>query len=146
MCYASLKEIADGSSGNDSKGKQNLRKSATFMQLLKVFEKQMARGLSMHPKMDTLRTLLIQHFGQEMLNAAEQPVTILGKPKQSRAMVFVSFRECVEEIVELLNKENPMIRAKPFIGQSTDKQSKKGYTQKQQLEVRLSTLPLMTAH
>ncbi|CDO72426.1 hypothetical protein BN946_scf184977.g126 [Trametes cinnabarina] len=130
MCYTYLKSIADGL--DDSSSKKAIRKMEGFTALMKEFEKQAARGFSMHPKMDTLRTLLIDHFANQLPDDANGPSAPNGP---SRAMVFVSFRECVEEIVELLNKESPIIRAKPFIGQGTDKQGKKGYAQKEQLEV-----------
>ncbi|KAI0651647.1 hypothetical protein C8Q79DRAFT_49688 [Trametes meyenii] len=132
MCYGFLKGIASGQ--DDSNAKKAIRKMEGFTNLMKLFEKQAARGFAMHPKMDTLRTLLIDHFAKQLPDDHEGPAQ--GAPGgRSRAMVFVSFRECVEEIVELLNKESPIIRAKAFIGQGTDKQGKKGYAQKEQLEV-----------
>lgn len=130
MCYGFLKEIVD--TQDDTGAKRNLRKSDGFKSLMTKFEEQAERGFSMHPKMDVLRTLLIDHFGQQLPDDVEGSD---AQPGQSRAMVFVSFRQCVEEVVELLNKESPMIRAKAFIGQGTDKQGKKGYAQKEQLEV-----------
>ncbi|KAI8995314.1 P-loop containing nucleoside triphosphate hydrolase protein [Trametes punicea] len=129
MCYTYLKDIANGA--DDSGAKKAIRKMEGFSDLMKEFERQAARGFSMHPKMDTLRTLLIDHFAKQLPDNDE----LDARQLQSRAMVFVSFRECVEEIVELLNKESPIIRAKPFIGQGVDKQGKKGYAQKEQLEV-----------
>ena len=54
---------------------------------------------------------------------------------ESRAMVFATYRENVGEIVDALNQEHPMIRASRFIGQGIDKQGRKGYAQKEQLEV-----------
>ncbi|KAI0762783.1 hypothetical protein C8Q74DRAFT_1458838 [Fomes fomentarius] len=130
MCYGYLQDVVKGE--DDTGGKKALRKSDTFKKLIKTFEEQAARGFSMHPKMDVLKTLLVDHFAKQLPEDAEGSNV---SSRQSRAMVFVSFRECVEEIVELLNKESPIIRAKPFIGQGTDKQGKKGYGQKQQLEV-----------
>lgn len=53
-------------------------------------------------------------------------------------MVFMTFQEAVDEIVEVLNFERPLIRAHKFIGQGTDKQGKKGLAQKKQLEVSVS--------
>nr|VWO96633.1 ATP-dependent RNA helicase CshA (EC [Ganoderma boninense] len=130
MCYGFLKEIVDAQ--DDSNAKRNLRKSDGFKSLMNKFEEQAERGFAMHPKMDVLRTLLIDHFAQRLPDGAEEND---AQPSESRAMVFVSFRQCVEEVVELLNKESPIIRAKAFIGQGTDKQGKKGYAQKEQLEV-----------
>ncbi|KAI0768490.1 hypothetical protein BD413DRAFT_562373 [Trametes elegans] len=130
MCYGYLKSIVSGDDDNGSK--KALRKMEGFTNIMKEFDKQAERGFSMHPKMDTLRTLLIDHFGKELPDDAEEAH---AQQRKSRAMVFVSYRECVEEIVELLNRDSPIIRAKAFIGQGTDKQGKKGYAQKEQLEV-----------
>ena len=140
MCYGYLKSISDGTDATG--GKRAIKKMDAFGTLMKKFEEQASRGFSMHPKMDVLRTLLIDHFAKELPDDADGPG---AQRRQSRAMVFVSFRECVEEIVDLLNKEHPIIRAKPFIGQGTDKQGKKGYAQKEQLEVRLG-FPLDLFH
>ena len=89
-------------------------------------ELQYTRGLALHPKMEKLKELLIQHFGERMDEDGEE----------SRAMVFVTYRECVDEIVDMLEAEKPLIRATRFVGQGIDKQGKKGYGQKEQLEVK----------
>lgn len=138
MCYKCLKDICDG----DTASKKALAKMDSFQSLMKKFEEQAARGFSVHPKMELLKTLLIDHFAKQLPESEGETSTHTG---QSRAMVFVSFRECVEEIVELLNKESPIIRAKAFIGQSTDKQGRKGYAQKEQLEV-CPSLTLVTSN
>ncbi|TFK88584.1 P-loop containing nucleoside triphosphate hydrolase protein [Polyporus arcularius HHB13444] len=130
MCHAYLKSIVDATDNNN--GKRAIKKMDAFGNLMRKFEEQAARGFSMHPKMDVLRTLLIDHFARELPDDAAGPD---AQRRQSRAMVFVSFRECVEEIVELLSKESPIIRPKAFIGQGTDKQGKKGYAQTEQLKV-----------
>lgn len=141
MCYTYLKGIADGA--DDNGGKRAIRKMEGFTQLMREFEKQAARGFSMHPKMDTLKTLLVDHFAKQLPDGQGGASAPGG---QSRAMVFVSFRECVEEIVVLLNKESPIIRAKAFIGQGVDKQGKRGYAQKEQLEVRTQTSRFVRRH
>lgn len=74
--------------------------------------------------MEKLRALLIDYF-----------VRAMDDDEHSKAMVFVSFRSCVEEIVEFLNKDQPLIRATKFIGQGDDKSGKKGLSQKEQLKV-----------
>jgi ATP-dependent DNA helicase MPH1 len=58
-----------------------------------------------------------------------------GNAQETRAMVFVTNRGCVDEIEEMLNEERPLIRATRFIGQGTDKQGKRGFAQKEQLDV-----------
>ncbi|KAG1769606.1 hypothetical protein EDD22DRAFT_977468 [Suillus occidentalis] len=104
----------------------SLRKDKNFMALLSELEVQKVRpgGYAMHPKMETLKMLLLQHFGARM-----------GEGEETRAMVFVTYRECVDEIVHILNEEQPLLKVMRFIGQGTDKQGRKGFAQKEQLEV-----------
>jgi ATP-dependent DNA helicase MPH1 len=79
-------------------------------------------GYVSHPKMDALRSLLIEHFSSD-------------ETSDTRIMVFCSFRAVVEELVALLNEQSPLIRATRFVGQGTDKDGVKGFGQKQQQEV-----------
>lgn len=80
--------------------------------------------------MEKLKTMVVQHFGEKMGDPDENDVVV-----DTKVMVFATFRETVDEIVELLNTEQPLIRATRFVGQSADKQGKKGIAQKEQLEV-----------
>jgi Fanconi anemia group M protein len=66
-----------------------------------------------------LEELLLDHFNAD---------------SDTRAMVFVQWRDSVSEIVEMLAKHSPQIRAMPFVGQGTGK-SGKGLTQKEQQQV-----------
>ncbi|CAL1696540.1 unnamed protein product [Somion occarium] len=145
MCYTSLKDLAERGEGkNDGDGKKagggsKLTKDPKFQEVLKELENQYKRGFSVHPKMEKLKMLLVQHFTTRMCEkdeAEERGDTEAAKEaSSSRVMVFASFRECVDELVELLSQENPLIRVTKFIGQGMDKQGKKGYAQKEQLEV-----------
>ncbi|KZT06380.1 P-loop containing nucleoside triphosphate hydrolase protein [Laetiporus sulphureus 93-53] len=143
MCYSTLNGIfLSGEEPNGTKGPTNAQKALqnnpAFQAVMKEIEAQRNRGFSVHPKMDKLRVLLVQYFATKMLDEEE---TAAGDPPapdrtdESRVMVFVSFRECVDEVVKFLNRENPLIRATRFIGQGTDKQGKKGIAQREQLEV-----------
>ena len=145
MCYSYVRDLAQQDEGNkDDKGKKKgggskLAQEPKFKAILAKLEDMYNRGLTIHPKMERLKMLLVQHFGKSMLqkeDAEKRGDTEAVKEAEStRAMVFVSYRECVDEVVELLNQENPLIRAIKFIGQGTDKRGKKGYAQKEQLEV-----------
>ena len=106
---------------------QKLRSNPKFRALMDEIELQYSRGFSLHPKMEKLKGLLIQHFGERMDDQEKE---------ETRAMVFVTYRECVDEIVDMLDAEKPLIRATRFVGQGTDKQGRKGYGQKEQLEVK----------
>ncbi|KAG2160089.1 uncharacterized protein EDB93DRAFT_1113395 [Suillus bovinus] len=130
MCHNCLLEISaekeDDSGKKKGSATSGLRKDKNFMALLSELEVQKVRpgGYGMHPKMETLKMLLLQHFGARM-----------GEGEETRAMVFVTYRECVDEIVHILNEEQPLLKVTRFIGQGTDKQGRKGFAQKEQLEV-----------
>ncbi|KAG6891407.1 hypothetical protein C0992_007186 [Termitomyces sp. T32_za158] len=137
MCYTYLQELSRAGDEEDTikqggkavaaSRKKNLREDPMFQAVLRELTDQKARGFSVHPKMDRLRTLIIQHFAQRLPNEDDAP------NEETRVMVFVTFREAVDEIVDTLNFERPLIRAHKFIGQGTDKQGKKGLAQKEQL-------------
>ena len=149
MCYTCLKEVADGGVSEEtgktksSKTAQGqLRTDATFQILMKEIEgmRNRAGGFGPHPKMETLKMLLIQHFAVRMEDAGgDDAAGGAGEGREggqeTRAMVFVTNRGCVDELVEWLNAEGPLLRATKFIGQGTDKQGKKGFAQKEQLDV-----------
>lgn len=78
-----------------------------------------------HPKMVKLRELIIEHFEKSKIE---------GTLDETRIMVFCSFREVVDEIVERLNRCEG-IRATRLVGQGQDTKGKKGLGQKQQNEV-----------
>ncbi|GBE78153.1 hypothetical protein SCP_0110360 [Sparassis crispa] len=134
MCYGAVQDLVSSSNDKANNAVRGLAKDQNFQALVKELEAQKSRGFSLHPKMDKLRTLLVQHFAGTMIDREDTKKSI-GEAGDPRVIVFVSFRECVDEVVELLSKENPLIRATPFIGQGTDKQGRKGLAQKEQLEV-----------
>jgi ATP-dependent DNA helicase MPH1 len=134
MCHTYLQELSrEGDGANSpskgSKGKKKLKSDADFQAVLRELEK-MTPVFPVHPKMDLLKTLLVQHFGQALREEGEEEL------QQTRVMVFSTFREAVDELVTYLESEKPLIKATRFIGQGTDKQGKKGMSQKEQLEVR----------
>ncbi|KZT21696.1 P-loop containing nucleoside triphosphate hydrolase protein [Neolentinus lepideus HHB14362 ss-1] len=116
-----------GKNGSSKQTQNSLQKHPVFQELIKELEAQYNRGLSVHPKMEKLKAIILSHF----VKTGEEPV---GKD-ETKVMVFVTYRECVDEIVEWLNQENPMIRATKFVGQGADKQGNKGFGQKEQLEI-----------
>ncbi|OCH96604.1 P-loop containing nucleoside triphosphate hydrolase protein [Obba rivulosa] len=135
MCYTALHDISTGASAKGKKTPDSQNDKA-FQILMSEMESLKQRGFPLHPKMEKLQELLIQHFAKDMFDREEkdreqQPT---DRASESRAIVFVSFRECVDEVVEMLRQHNPLIRVTRFIGQGTDKQGRKGHTQKEQLE------------
>ncbi len=81
-----------------------------------------------HPKLEYLQSVVLNHF----LDAGD------GKgasgPSSTRIMVFAHYRDSAEEIVRVLKRNDPMIRASVFVGQADSKGSD-GMGQKTQLEV-----------
>ncbi|KAG6866814.1 hypothetical protein C0991_008750 [Blastosporella zonata] len=137
MCHTYIQELSRKGDEEDASGsgkaaatrKKSLRDEPMFQAVLQELDSQRARGFSIHPKMDCLKTLIIEHFAQQLPDENGRVCD------ETRAMVFVTFREAVDEIVDALNFERPLIRAHRFIGQGTDKQGKKGLAQKEQLDV-----------
>lgn len=87
-----------------------------------------------HPKMERMRFMCIQHF---LDVAAEE--TVDGEAKETRVMIFCSYREVVDEIVECLNRPIDIsgktpIKATCFVGQGKAN-GKGGQSQKHQIEV-----------
>lgn len=142
MCYTEIESFArepepqdrDGmtpAEKGDATKKKKITSDPLFLSILSEFRAQQARGFAIHPKMEKMKTLIVQHFGSR-INDDGNPEEGAGATK---AMVFVTYRAAVDEIVEMLNEESPLIRATPFIGQGADKKGKKGLAQREQLDV-----------
>ncbi|KAI0296586.1 hypothetical protein BC826DRAFT_908154 [Russula brevipes] len=131
MCFRSLTEEA---AGGDSDKPSGLNKDPAFQALMDELNLQKSRGFAIHPKLEKLKTLVVQHFGQRLRDdSGSNPG---GRPDgETRAMVFITFREAVDEIVNFLNQESPLIRATKFIGQGIDKKGNKGLAQREQLDI-----------
>ncbi|KAJ7169638.1 hypothetical protein C8R46DRAFT_1089463 [Mycena filopes] len=133
MCNTYLQELVadkpseEGGAKAASKAKK-LREDPLFQAVSKELQKQALTGFSTHPKMDRMKALVLQHFAHRLGEDGQET-------ERTNVMVFVTFREAVDEIVEVLNREQPLIRANKFIGQGTDKQGRKGLNQKEQLKV-----------
>jgi ATP-dependent DNA helicase MPH1 len=133
MCFRSLTDEAEGSSSDKPSG---LKKDPAFQALMDEMELQKSRGFAIHPKLEKLKTLVVHHFGQRLPNNVASNVDE-HPGEDTRAMVFVTFREAVDEIVNFLNQESPLLRATKFIGQGIDRKGNKGLAQREQLDVSL---------
>jgi len=101
-------------------------KHPTFLSILRDTQDIVdGKGFGGHPKMVKLREIVEEHFTQCKKD---------GTFDETRIMVFCSYREVVDEIVERLNKFQG-IKATRLVGQGTDTKGKKGLGQKQQNEV-----------
>lgn len=84
-----------------------------------------------HPKLEYLNRVVLNHF----MDAGEGTGRAGGRPpSDTRIMVFAHFRDSAEEITRVLNRQQPMIRAHVFVGQSGTSGSE-GMDQKKQIEI-----------
>ncbi|KAF8273776.1 hypothetical protein EI94DRAFT_1562845 [Lactarius quietus] len=127
MCFRSLTEEAEGAASDKPSA---LIKDPAFQTLMTELRLQKSDGFAIHPKLETLKTLVIDHFGQRLRDDDASNAS-----DNTRAMVFVTFREAVDEIVDFLNQESPLLRATKFIGQGIDKKGNKGLAQREQLDI-----------
>jgi len=131
MCFHSLTEEAESAASDKPSA---LSKDFAFQTLMTELRLQKSNGFAIHPKLETLKTLMIDHFGQR--SRIDDASTVgVQVSDDTRAMVFVTFREAVDEIVDFLNQESPLLRTTKFIGQATNKKGKKGLAQREQLDV-----------
>lgn len=105
-----------------SRAKKELVHRSEWQQLRQLLEQVTDKGNN-HPKLAKLEELLLIHFSQ-------------SEDRDTRAMVFVQYRDSVNEIVTLLSEHAPIINPMPFVGQAQGKGSTgKGLTQKEQAAV-----------
>ena len=68
---------------------------------------------AVHPKMEKLQDILVQHFTVLQADTAQmdvaQPATATGG---SRVIIFTTLRESVNSIVALLKRKAPLISAR----------------------------------
>jgi ATP-dependent DNA helicase MPH1 len=136
-------EGGDPAVSGTKKAKKNtkLGSDPNYQAVIKELElqKRLPNGFAPHPKMGKLKMLVIQHFASKTAEPEEETgksAAVVNKiAEDTRVMVFVTYRNCVEEIVAFLNQEQPLIKATKFIGQATDKDGHRGFGQREQLDV-----------
>jgi Fanconi anemia group M protein len=105
--------FSEGSSGGGSKAAGRLARDPVFIRLL---ERCMSWKEELHPKMEIM---------------AEISGTQLSRFPESRIIIFATFRDMVQQIVDFLMSRG--IPAERFIGQAA-RDSERGLSQKQQIE------------
>lgn len=122
--HSNVKDLADS-------GLKSLVQKDEFKRILHTTsELRLKEHYVGHPKMEALRRMCIDHFTA----ARDEIDEFTGARRETRVMVFCNYRAVVEEIVDTLNQQRPLIKATPFVGQGAAK-GKSGMTQKAQLEV-----------
>eukprot|EP01052_Picozoa_sp_SAG31_P029635 SAG31_NODE_2960_length_4850_cov_5.261840_4_plen_905_part_01 len=77
----------------------------------------------MHPKLEALISVVINHFAQNDHN------------RNSKVIIFATLRDTVESIVAHLEQHKPLLRAHQFIGQGSREGKQAGMKQAEQQEV-----------
>lgn len=121
-----------------SRSRAELLKNRDFLGLLDTIRGMIeAPNYSSHPKLERLVSTVVNHFveySEETERLAQQGRS--NEQAETRVMVFSQYRESVEEIKAALEEHKPMVRVMSFVGQSSGgKSNKKGFTQKEQLQV-----------
>jgi len=143
MCYNTLQDMAHGivddpeapaKKSTAKKGNTKLASDPLFKNVLRTIEEEKIKGGGhiLHPKLEKLQALMLNHF----VNAESEETAENKEARSTRAIVFVTYRPCVDEVVTMLEQCRPMIRAERFVGQSDSRKSGKGKTQKEQIDVR----------
>jgi ERCC4-related helicase len=114
-----------------SMGSKTLVNKSEFKEIVREVRTLRSRaGYVGHPKMEKLWSMCLDHFAPAEKDIDEAT----GKPRKTKVMVLCNYRAVVEEIVNCLNTQQPLIKATPFVGQAHLKGSR-GMSQKDQIEV-----------
>ncbi|KAI9206276.1 P-loop containing nucleoside triphosphate hydrolase protein [Polychytrium aggregatum] len=131
---------AESSGNRVSRARREIINNPVFRSLMdRVGAALDAEGFVSHPKLDRLIDVVVKHFSDHAAHVQKNP-QISAAEAQTRVMIFSQYRESVEEISAALKLHEPMVRCMSFVGQSAMKgkskgKERKGYTQKEQLEV-----------
>lgn len=138
MCYDTLKAMGEnsGAEANAQNKYRAITRGEKYKELMLGLER--LDHFPPHPKMKKLKSLVLDHLWTKGATG-EGGGTGEFNPN-ARVVVFVSYRDCVEEVADYLNLEYPIIKATRFVGQGKDKGGRKGFAQKEQLDVRASAI------
>ncbi|KAF4083802.1 hypothetical protein AMELA_G00121480 [Ameiurus melas] len=125
-----------------SRARNELQRSPVFMDLYREMEAMFLstpkgpeeQYFYSHPKLQKLDEVIQQHFSTWVKKTGSAPDSG-DKADSTRVMIFSSFRESVQEIAEMLNRHQPLVRVMTFMGQASAGKGVRGFTQKEQLEV-----------
>ncbi|KAI0136566.1 type III restriction enzyme [Xylariales sp. AK1849] len=129
--YDNLLQFRDETEGKGEKGskfKRQLIESPDFQKMMSTIGGWAKKDdFVSHPKLTALSGTVLNHF----IDAGEGREG--GESSNTRIIVFSEYRDSAEEIVRVLNRHKPMIRAAVFVGQADTKKSE-GMKQSEQIE------------
>ncbi|KAI1031280.1 hypothetical protein LB504_000909 [Fusarium proliferatum] len=117
-----LRSEQEGKGEKGSKYKRQLIQDSNFQEMMDKISKWLrTEGFVGHPKLTALADTVLNHFMDQGENSA------------TRVIVFSEYRDSAEDIVRMLNKHQPLIKASVFVGQADGKRGE-GMKQAQQIE------------
>lgn len=122
-----FREEAEQKGEKGPKTKRQILEHPSFQEMMdKIASWSKKDDFVSHPKLTYLADTVLNHF----MDAGEGRDT---GPTNTRIIVFSEYRDSAEEIVRVLNKHKPLIRAAVFVGQADSKRSG-GMKQSEQIE------------
>ncbi|KAH8144759.1 uncharacterized protein LAJ45_11260 [Morchella importuna] len=113
-------------SGDGAKSKLGFINDEKFQKVMRRAQGMIVdEDFSGHPKLDYMAGAILKHFA----DAAD-----MDEKRETRIMVFTSYRSSAEEVVRVLKKHEPMIKPHIFVGQQ-DSKTADGMKQKDQIEI-----------
>ncbi|KAK0126423.1 3'-5' DNA helicase [Cadophora gregata] len=120
--YQAIKEFRTGveEKSKPSKYKSQITESPDFKKMMERIQLWLSKDDFVgHPKLTCLCESVLNHF----LDAGAGRLGDDAPPSSTRVIVFAEYRDSAEDIVRVLNRHGPMIRASVFVGQADSKRS-----------------------
>ncbi|KAH8602598.1 hypothetical protein B0O99DRAFT_587690 [Bisporella sp. PMI_857] len=132
--YESIKAFRDSvEEGKGGKYKTQIVQDADFKKMMDRIRIWLSNtDFVGHPKLTHLCDTILNHF----LDAGAGNMGEDVPPASTRVIVFSEYRDSAEDIVRVLNRHGPLIRASVFVGQADSKRSQGMNQEKQQDTIR----------
>mgnify|MGYP000905333024 CR=1 FL=1 len=121
--YANLVDMRSEQEGRGEKGskyKRQLIEDASFQEMMDIISRWVKiPDFLGHPKLEALGECVLNHF--------------MDHGESTRVIVFSEYRDSADEIVKMLNRHKPLVKASVFVGQADGKRGE-GMKQRQQIE------------
>ncbi|KAI8954267.1 hypothetical protein F4801DRAFT_533697 [Xylaria longipes] len=129
--YDSLAQFRDEIEGKGQKGskyKRQIVEDASFQDMMTKMDRWVRNDNFVgHPKLTHLSNTVLNHF----MDAGEGRES--SASSNTRIIVFSEYRDSAEEIVRVLNRHQPLVKAAIFVGQADSKRSE-GMKQAEQIQ------------
>ncbi|KAF2753193.1 P-loop containing nucleoside triphosphate hydrolase protein [Pseudovirgaria hyperparasitica] len=129
--YSGLQHFQDQGDTNGGKYRKEIVQNEDFQKMMSRLRTwNNLPDFIGHPKLEFLTQRVLTHF----MDAGDGRGLDCQPPSSTRVMIFAHWRDSAEDIVRVLKRHEPMIRAHVFVGQAASRNSD-GMDQKYQLEI-----------